>query len=111
MNTDTPQNITPDRLTEILHKRADGKLEVKIRNLTNPLLRQGAFVTLSDYEISKLVPNPNGGISIRNLVEVMHACLVRHDTEAARAAEVADFLAKVENIAAELDAIREEINQ
>ena len=111
MNTDTPQSITPDRLTEILHKRADGKLEAKIRNLTNPLFRQNALVTLRDYEINKLAPNPNGKISIRNLVEVMYACLVRYDTEAARAAEVADFLAKVENTAAELDAIREEINQ
>ena len=108
MNQET-KNITPDRLTEILHKRADNKLDVKIRNLTNPLFRQGALVTLRDYEKNKLIPNDVGQISIRNLVEVMYACLIRNDTEAARAAEVAEFLAKVENTAADLDAIREEL--
>ena len=108
MNQET-KNITPDRLTEILHKRADNKLDVKIRNLTNPLFRQGALVTLRDYEKNKLIPNDVGQISIRNLVEVMYACLIRNDTEAARSVEVAEFLAKVENTAADLDAIREEL--
>ena len=103
------KTVTPERLTEILHKRADNKLDVKIRNLTNPLFRQGALVTLRNYEKNKLISNDAGQISIRNLVEVMYACLIRNDTEAARAAEVAEFLAKVENTAAKLDAIREEL--
>lgn len=110
MNQET-KTITPDRLTEILHKRADRKLLLKIEQITNPLYRQGAWIELSGHEKNKLTPDGSGKISIRNLAEVMCAVLVRHDTEAARSAEVKDFLSKVENTAAELDAIREEINQ
>jgi hypothetical protein len=110
MNQET-KTITPDRLTEILHKRADRRLELKIQQITNPLYRQGAWIELSGHEKNKLTPDGGGKLSIRSLVEVLHAVLVRHDTETTRSAEVKDFLSKVENTAEELDAIREEINQ
>ena len=103
--------ITPDALTTILYKRADKKLEGQIDTLLRPLYRPGGFVTLGPVALRLLTPARDGRISIQNLVNGLKDCLIGYDTEGARAAEVTDFLAKVENTAAELDAIREEINQ
>jgi hypothetical protein len=105
------KTITPDALTAILHKRADNKLELKIQSLANPLYRHSKWIALSDHCLQMLTPDTGGKVAISNLVTVLRNCLIINDTEAARAAEVAEFLAKVENTAAELDAIREEINQ
>lgn len=103
------KTVTPDRLTEILHKRADDKLELKIQALANPLYRHGDWVKVDDYTLSQITPSAAGTIAISNLVRALRNCLIINDREKARAAEVAEFLAKVESTAAELDAIREEM--
>jgi len=102
---------TPDRLTEILHKRADDKLRTEIEALV-PLSYCNAWGTVSSDVAKRLLDQaPKETFWIPNLIRALREALISAKTETARAAEVADFLAKVENTAAELDAIREEINQ
>jgi hypothetical protein len=103
-------NITPDRLTEILHKRADQKLKKEIAASTpNPRQYFGKWVQATS--LLSLKPDHLGRLHLPNIIEAVQEILFTADQESSRAAEVADFLAKVENTAAELDAIREEINQ
>jgi hypothetical protein len=104
-------NTTPDRLTEILHKRADTKLRAKIEEALPPSadLRETVGLTLAHYNLKHCVET--GKYWLPYLLDAAREGLLAAQVETARAAEVADFLAKVENTAAELDAIREEINQ
>jgi hypothetical protein len=110
MNTDTPQSITPDRLTEILHNRADQKLKKEIAASTpNPKQYFGKWVPAD--RLLMQTPDHLGRLHLPFIIEAFQEILFAANQEAARAAEVTGFLAKVENTAAELDAIREEINQ
>lgn len=109
------KTVTPDALTAILHKRADEKLRQKINAMlpplgyASPLLKH---VTISAETLRKIEANKSHEKHyLPYLLEAAREGLFDAQVETARAAEVAEFLAKVENTAAELDAIREEINQ
>lgn len=109
MNTETPPTVTPDALTQILHARADRALRAEITAAIAPLdIGQWGSVPL---DVSRRLTDQvsKGNFWIPNLVSILKESIISAKTEAARAAEVAAFLAKVENTAAELDAIREEM--
>lgn len=111
MNTEIPPTVTPDALTAILHKRADQRLFDKLHDLSAPLdLAQWGAIDLSTA--NRLSADAaKCRVYIPVLVKALREALFSAEHEAARATEVAEFLAKVENTAAELDAIREEMHQ
>lgn len=113
MNAATP--VTVDALTTLLHKRAEAKLREKIEAVVpipschSPLYKR---VKLPPHIVTKLKNNLNEEEQF--LPWLLHAAqegLYAAQLEEARAKEVADFLAKVENTAAELDTIREGMHQ
>lgn len=113
MSADAP--ITTDALTAILHKRAETTLREKIASIF-PILRHPhpllTHVTLPQHVVDKLKNGIKDGKHwLPTLLEAAQEGLYAAQVEAARAQEVADFLAKVETTAAELDAIREEMCQ
>ena len=115
MNTEIPPTVTPDALTAILHKRADAKLRQRISAMfpslgyDSPLLKH---VAISTETLRKIEANKSREKHyLPYLLEAAREGLFDAQFEAARAAEVAEFLAKVETTAAELDAIREEMHQ
>ena len=111
MNTEIPPTVTPDALTAILHKRADKNLLEEIHKLTAPFdtTDTGIIEPPTAERLCKQVSQCK--VYIPTLIVALRQALFSAGQENARAAEVAEFLAKVENTAAELDAIREEINQ
>lgn len=113
MSADTP--ITTDALTAILHKRAESKLREKIASMfpvlrhPHPLLTR---VALPQNVVTELKRNLNEEKQwLPVLLQVAQEGLYAAQVEEARAREVADFLAKVETTADELNAIREEMCQ
>jgi hypothetical protein len=114
MNTEIPPTVTPDVLTKILHARADSKPRAKIDAAIpqEPVpydLR--THIELPKLTLQRLTRNKSGEkFWLPAILEAAREGLFAAQVEAARAAEVAEFLAKVENTAAELDAIREEMH-
>ena len=80
-------NTTPDRLTEILHKRADEKLRTEIEALI-PLSYCNAWGTVSSDAAKRLLDQaPKETFWIPNLIRALREALISAKTEAARAAE------------------------
>jgi hypothetical protein len=110
MNTEIPPTVTPDALTQILHARADRALRAKINAAIPHDPTNHQHVPLSQ----DLMQDIRGTIAdskywLPYLLQAVREGLFAAQYEAAREAEVRAFLAKVENTAAELDAIREEM--
>lgn len=113
MSADTP--ITADALTTLLHKRAEEKLRKEVEAMlpklghADPLV---THVTLPRAVVSNLMNNMSENKCwLPALIVAAREGIFAARVEEARAKEVADFLAKVETTATELDAIREEMYQ
>ena len=111
MNTEIPPTVTPDALTTILHKRADAKLLDKLHELTAPL-NFCDWGTVEPHTATRLSEQAaKGKFYLPTLTLALREAAFSAERDVARAAEVAEFLTKVETTAAELDAIREEMHQ
>ena len=110
MNTEIPPTVTPDALTQILHARADRALRARIDAAIPHDIDNRQHVTLPPSALKSLADTTAAGKCwLPYLLEAAREGLFAAQCEDARAAEVAAFLAKVETTAAELDAIREEM--
>lgn len=104
-----------DALTEILHKRAERKLRAKIEamlpsvNYGHPLAKRVALPDNVKRSLERR--HDDGKWWLPDLIDAAQEALYTAQVEDARAKEVAEFLAKVETTADELEAIREELHQ